>query len=146
MSISAIIPAAGLGERMGGPVSKQFLPLHGKPIIIHTLERFQTCPEIDDIIIAASSPVIPQLELLVKDYCLDKVHRIVEGGARRQDSVWNAFLSLPSSVEIVLVHDAVRPFIKRSIILESIRKAQTWSAAVVAVPVKDTVKISTRKE
>jgi 2-C-methyl-D-erythritol 4-phosphate cytidylyltransferase len=146
MSISVIIPAAGFGERMGGPVSKQFLSLQGKPVIIHTLERFQSCNEIDDIVIAASGPAIPLLELLVKEFCLSKVHRIVEGGVLRQDSVWNAFLTLASSVEIVLVHDAVRPFIKRSIILESIRKAHTWSAAVAAVPVKDTVKISNRKD
>jgi 2-C-methyl-D-erythritol 4-phosphate cytidylyltransferase len=131
---SVIIPAAGAGERMGGAVSKQFLSLHGKPIIIHTLERFQACASIDEILIAIQPSGRQQMESLVSEFQISKVSRIVDGGRRRQDSVSN-----------VLVHDAVRPFIHEKAILASIEKARRHSAAVVAVRVKDTVKIGNQE-
>ena len=145
MFTSVIIPAAGAGERMGGAVSKQFLSLHGKPIIIHTLERFQMCAAVDEILIAIQPSGREQMELLVNEYHLSKVSRIVDGGRRRQDSVSNALAHVGAEADIVLVHDAVRPFIHQKVILASIEKARTHSAAVVAVRVKDTVKIGNRE-
>ncbi len=140
MFTSVIIPAAGAGERMGTPVSKQFLLLQGKPIIVHTIERFQACAAIDEIIVAVHSSSREEVELLVREYRLSKVSKIVEGGRRRQDSVWNAIRHLDPHAEVVIVHDAVRPFIQQKIILASIDKALSDSAAVVAVRAKDTIK------
>jgi len=140
MFTSVIIPAAGAGERMGTPVSKQFLLLQGKPIIVHTIERFQACAAIDEIIVAVHSSSREEVELLVREYRLSKVSKIVEGGRRRQDSVWNAIRHLDPHAEVVIVHDAVRPFIQQKLILASIDKALSDSAAVVAVRAKDTIK------
>ena len=141
MFTSVIIPAAGAGERMGAAVSKQFLSLHGKPIIIHTLERFQLCEAVNEIIIAVQAASRPHIELLIGEFHLSKATKIVEGGRRRQDSVSNALIHIHSQAEIIVVHDAVRPFIQQKMILESIEKARVYSAAVVAVRVKDTVKV-----
>ena len=141
MSTSVIIPAAGAGERMGGTVSKQFLGLHGKPIIIHTLERFEACEAVNEIVIAVQKSSRDQIEFLIREFHLTKVTNIIEGGRRRQDSVSNALSHIDPGAEFVIVHDAVRPFVQQKMILESIEKARMHGAAVVAVRVKDTVKI-----
>ncbi|HTX17877.1 MAG TPA: 2-C-methyl-D-erythritol 4-phosphate cytidylyltransferase [Bacteroidota bacterium] len=140
MFTSVIIPAGGTGERMGGGTSKQFLPLLGKPIIVHTLERFEGCAEIGEIVVAINPSGRQRLETLVRRYGFGKISRIVEGGKRRQDSVGNALKVVSKEAEIVLVHDAVRPFVRRSTIGEAINAARIHSAAVVAIPVKDTIK------
>jgi 2-C-methyl-D-erythritol 4-phosphate cytidylyltransferase len=141
MFTSVIIPAAGAGERMGGSVSKQFLSLRGKPIIVHTLIRFQMCTAVDEIIVAVQPSSRQQVEFLVNEYRLSKAAKIVEGGRRRQDSVSNAIRHIDPLAEIVIVHDAVRPFVQQKVILDSIDKAMSNSAAVVAVRVKDTIKV-----
>ena len=141
MFTSVIIPAAGAGERMGTAVSKQFLSLDGKPIIVHTLERFQMCGAVNEIIIVVQPSSRQHVESLIDEFHLSKATKIVEGGRRRQDSVSNALSQLHSQAEIVIVHDAVRPFVQQRVILDSIEKAKTYSAAVVAVRIKDTVKI-----
>jgi 2-C-methyl-D-erythritol 4-phosphate cytidylyltransferase len=141
MFTSVIIPAAGAGERMGAAVSKQFLLLLGKPIIIHTLERFQMCGAVNEIIIAVQPSSRQQVESLIGEFHLSKATKIVEGGKRRQDSVSNALSHLNPQAEVVIVHDAVRPFIHQKVILESIDKAIAYSAAVVAARVKDTIKV-----
>jgi 2-C-methyl-D-erythritol 4-phosphate cytidylyltransferase len=145
MFTSVIIPAAGAGERMGASVSKQFLPLHGKPIIVHTLERFQMCAAVDEIIVAVHPSSRRQVEALVTEYRLSKATKIVEGGRRRQDSVSNAIRHVEPRADIVIVHDAVRPFVQQKIIVNSIEKAKSNSAAVVAVRVKDTIKVGNDK-
>ena len=126
---------------MGSAVNKQFLPLRGKPIIIHTLERFQLCPDVGEIIVAVQAASRTQMESLIKEFRLTKATKIVEGGKRRQDSVRNALSHVDPAIDIVLVHDAVRPFIRQQTIKEAIEKARSHSAAVVAVRAKDTVKI-----
>ncbi len=141
MFTSVIIPAAGAGERMGAAVSKQFLSLQGKPIIVHTLERFQMCGAVNEIIIAVQPSGRQQVEFLIGEFHLSKATKIVEGGKRRQDSVSNALSQLHPQAEIIIVHDAVRPFVQQRMILDSIEKAKAYSAAVAAVRVKDTVKV-----
>lgn len=145
MFTSVIIAAAGAGERMGAAVSKQFLTLHGKPIIVHTLERFQLCSAVNEILIAIQASDRQQMESLIEEFHLTKVSRFVDGGRRRQDSVSNALSHVRGEADIVVVHDAVRPFIHQKVILGSIEKARTHSAAVVAVRVKDTVKIGNQE-
>ena len=145
MRTSVIIPAAGSGKRMGSGVHKQFLTLRGIPIIVVTLERFQKCSAIHEIVIAVQEAHRRTIESLVSDYHLSKVVKIVEGGERRQDSVANALGQIDPRAEIVLVHDAVRPFVQQSIIREAIEKAEKFSASVVAIRARDTVKAENGK-
>ncbi|MDE3057831.1 MAG: 2-C-methyl-D-erythritol 4-phosphate cytidylyltransferase [Bacteroidota bacterium] len=141
MFTSVIIPAAGFGERMGASVSKQFLTLRGKPILIHTVERFQRCNEIAEIVITAQRSAFARIGFLVSEFHLTKVRPLVEGGERRQDSVANALNVVDPRADLIAVHDAVRPFLHKKILLQAIEKAAEYSAAVVAVRAKDTVKI-----
>ncbi|HTR82319.1 MAG TPA: 2-C-methyl-D-erythritol 4-phosphate cytidylyltransferase [Bacteroidota bacterium] len=145
MFTSAIIPAAGAGERMGSTVSKQFLTLHGKPIVIHTLEKFQLCDAVDEIVVAVQPSSRHQIEFLISEFHISKVTAIAEGGRRRQDSVANALSRVRPNADIVVVHDAVRPFVQQKLIKDAIEKARTHSAAVVAVRMKDTVKVGSQE-
>ena len=126
---------------MGGPVAKQFLALGGRPLLLHSLSLLQASPAIQEIILA-----VPTSE---RQYCLDeivtphgisKVRRIVSGGEQRQDSVRHALAEVSAEVEIVLVHDAVRPFVSEDMIVRVIHAASVHGAAIVALPMRDTVK------
>ncbi len=126
---------------MGGPVAKQFLALGGRPLLLHSLSVLQASPAIQEIILA-----VPTSE---RQYCLDeivtphgisKVRRIVSGGEQRQDSVRHALAEVSAEVEIVLVHDAVRPFVSEDMIVRVIQAASVHGAAIVALPMRDTVK------
>lgn len=126
---------------MGGAVPKQFLSLGGQPLIIHSLRVLQSCSVIDEIILA-----VPHSEM---QYCLDhivsshgftKVKKVVPGGHERQDSVRHALEAVHEDVDIVLVHDAVRPFLTENMVKEVVHVAQAKGAAIIAVPMKDTVK------
>jgi 2-C-methyl-D-erythritol 4-phosphate cytidylyltransferase len=141
--IGVVIPAAGKGRRMGGNQSKQFLELDGKPIVVHTLEKFQQSKDVDLIVLAADPLLKESVGELIDRFNLSKVKKIVDGGKERQDSVWNGLIAIESfGVDIVLIHDSVRPFIDDDIIYKSIDAAIDTGAAVVAVRPKDTVKIS----
>lgn len=141
--VGVVIPAAGKGKRMGGGCSKQFLMLNDKPIIVHTLDCFQSYEEIDCIVIVADTSDINKLEDLVNKHNLTKVREVVAGGLERQDSVWNGIKSLRSQKpDFVLIHDAVRPFITHRLISSIVEAVNESSAAVAAVRLKDTVKIS----
>lgn len=142
MPVSVIIPAAGFGERMGATIGKQFLLLSGKPILVHTLERFQACPMVDEIIIAAQQSSFSLIEEIKGTFSLTKLKEPVEGGRRRQDSVANALKVVDSRSEIVVVHDAVRPFVHLKEITQSIETATYYGASIVAVRAKDTMKLA----
>lgn len=147
-----IVPAAGLGTRMvSAPrakakptATKQFTELGGVPILIHTLRKFAVSPEISEICIALRANEIEgfrgRLEKDAKDILQKKIH-LVEGGEHRQQSVANALDAVSASDDdIVLVHDAVRPFVTEEIIHDVIRAAQKYGAAIAGVPAVDTVK------
>ena len=141
--VGVIIPAAGTGKRMGGGVSKQFFEVAGKPIIIRTLEHFQSSPDIDNIILASDKENRKPLNDLIKLYNLTKVNSVVEGGAERQDSVWNCLQELEKyNADLVLIHDAVRPFISQKLIYAVLIAAKEDGAAIAAVRPKDTIKQS----
>jgi 2-C-methyl-D-erythritol 4-phosphate cytidylyltransferase len=140
MFTSVIIPAAGFGERMGATIGKQFLLLNEKPILVHTLERFQSCDDINEIIVATQRSSFPIIEEIRKKYSLSKLKAPVEGGERRQDSVAKALKCVDAESEIISVHDAVRPFVRRKEITQSIETAKYFGASVVAVRAKDTMK------
>lgn len=138
--VSAIIPAAGSGKRMGGNTCKQYLQIGGRPIILETLSLFQKAEIITDIILVVSAAEVAATKEMVKAAGITKVVAVTEGGAERQNSIKNGLNLLKSDTEIVIVHDGVRPFITESMIESSVAAAKEAGAAIVAVPVKDTVK------
>jgi len=142
--VVAIIPAAGSGTRIGGEIKKQFLPLKGKPIIVHTLQQFEHCSEIDEVAMAIPESALSDMETVVVRFRLHKVNKIIIGGKKRQDSVGNVLdrLTLKDS-DIVLVHDAVRPFVETKRISHLIKICREYDAAVFAVQPKDTIRRST---
>jgi 2-C-methyl-D-erythritol 4-phosphate cytidylyltransferase len=139
MSVCAVVPAGGTGTRMGGTVPKQFLELNGKPILYYTLKTLQDCGIISELIL-----VVPEKEY--DNACTDWlgkpeiVTKVVVGGKKRQDSVYNGFCELSQKTEIVLVHDGVRPFLSHQMIQESVDAAREYGAAITAIPVNDTIK------
>lgn len=139
----AIVPAAGSGKRLGGSVKKQFLVLRDKPIIVHTLQRFEHCTDIDEIAVAVPEQSIAEMESLISRYRLHKVSMVTVGGEKRQDSVFNALRRFTfKPADIVLVHDGVRPFIESKRIAHLIRACKEYEAAVLAVQPKDTIRRS----
>lgn len=138
MSVGVIIPAAGQGKRMGTAIPKQFLSLGDRPILVHTLQVFELHPEIDQVVIATGEDDKQDVWKLVKQYQLSKVVAVVTGGVERQDSVRHALNQLQT--DWVLVHDAVRPFVSSEQISVLLKEVRTHGAAVLAVPIKDTVK------
>jgi 2-C-methyl-D-erythritol 4-phosphate cytidylyltransferase len=153
MKVVVIIPAAGLGTRMTSApgakskkagATKQFAELGGTPILMRTLRKFVASPEVSEIYIALRANEIDgfraRLEKEAKDILQKKIH-LVEGGEHRQDSVANALNSVSGNDDdIVLVHDAVRPFVTEEIIHDVIRAAEKYGAAIAGLPAVDTVK------
>lgn len=136
-----IIPAAGMGSRMQCNINKQYILLNDKPILVHTLEKFENCELIDAIILVVKGDEIEYCkENIVNRYGFRKVLKIVDGGKERQDSVYNGINAI-EECDVVLVHDGARPFIKDEIIEDSINGAIKYDACVVGVPLKDTVKV-----
>jgi len=132
-----------MGRRMGGSMNKQYLLLDNKPILAHTLGLFQKADFIDEIFVVVPAEEIEYCRItVVEKYGLDKVKQIVAGGAERQNSVLNGLRALDCQDEdLVLIHDGVRPFVPLSALQRSIESAVEYDGALVAVPVKDTVKV-----
>ena len=139
--VTALVPAAGMGKRMGKAVAKQFLPLGGKPMLAHTLLAFQRSPEIDEIIpILSEEDMETCLRDVIEAFHLTKVKTLVVGGKERQDSVYNGIGKLEKDAAVVLVHDGVRPFVTHEMIRECVESARRGECVAVGVPLKDTVK------
>ena len=138
--IAAIVPAAGLGTRMGADQPKQFLELDGMPLIIFTLRRLASCPAITDFFISTRAEDVMSLQDKVAKAALGRPARVVHGGDTRQLSVANALAQVDPSTEIVLVHDAVRPFVTREQIERLIAEARARGAAILGFPAIDTIK------
>ncbi len=139
MKVCVIIPAAGQGLRMGGRTPKQFLNLNGKPILDHTLQALQQCDILSSIILSVP---LSEKENVAKQWLgsPSKVHQVVTGGEKRQDSVFNGFKAVEPDTDIVVVHDGVRPFVTSQLIEEIIKAAKKYGAAITAIPVNDTLK------
>ncbi|AJE02018.1 2-C-methyl-D-erythritol 4-phosphate cytidylyltransferase [Geobacter pickeringii] len=144
MGVFALIPAAGMGKRMGASINKQYLLLDGMPILAHTLSVFEKAPFVDGIFV-----VIPEDEIafcreqVVEHYGFTKVRRIVAGGKERQQSVLNGLRAMEGTPDddVVLIHDGVRPFVTADILSRAAAMAAESDGALVAVPAKDTVKM-----
>lgn len=142
MSVIVLIPAAGLGRRMGGTVSKQYLSLDGRPILTHTVAVFDRHPRVDHIYIIAPEN---QREFCQNDciepYNFTKVRGIVTGGDQRQDSVRNGLLACAAAADdTIIIHDGVRPLFNSSQLDAVLDEVEHSGACVVGVPVKDTIK------
>lgn len=140
MSVVAIIPAAGVGLRMGGETPKQFLSLEGVPIFIHTLRKFVAADAVREIILGLRPEDMERAATEVDRERFEKPVRVVEGGASRQETVARALAEAPMETEIVLVHDAVRPFIDLHLIQRVTEAAAREGAAILGIPSVDTVK------
>lgn len=141
MKVSVVLVGAGLGLRMGGAVKKPFMQIHGKPIFLHTIERFAQNNNINEIVFVVGESEIKSLReqwQAMLDDC--KVKKIVPGGKRRQDSVYNGLCQINSDTDIVLIHDVVRPLVRKEHIEAVINKTKECHAAILAAPMKATVK------
>ena len=125
---------------MGAETPKQFLELDGTPIVILSLRRIAACPLVTDIIVATRADEVARLEALIAREKFAQSVRVVKGGDSRQDSVAAALREVPNDAEIVLVHDAVRPFVTVEQIARVIEEARRCEAAILGIPAMDTVK------
>jgi 2-C-methyl-D-erythritol 4-phosphate cytidylyltransferase len=140
MKTFAIIPAAGKGKRSGHAIPKQYLKFNNKELIVYTLEAFQKNKLVDEIIIAAHPDYFALLEKIKKKYRLTKISKIVKGGKERQDSVYNALLSIDADKkDLVAVHDAARPLLPQKILTDAILTARKKGNALVCIKAKDTL-------
>ncbi|WP_285769182.1 2-C-methyl-D-erythritol 4-phosphate cytidylyltransferase [Peribacillus sp. SI8-4] len=138
MFYDVVIPAAGQGKRMKAGMNKLFIELSGIPIIVHTLRVFEEDPDCRKIILPINLAERDYFNQLMAAYGINKVKELVNGGGERQQSVYNGLQH--ADAEIVLVHDGARPFIERGQISELCEAASLHGGAVIAVPVKDTIK------
>ena len=138
--IAAILPAAGLGTRMGHETPKQFLELDGVPIVILSLRRIASCPLITHIVVATRADIIERLDARIREENFKQPVRVVKGGNSRQGSVSEALKHIPDDTELVVVHDAVRPFVTVEQITRVIEEARRCKAAILGIPAMDTVK------
>ncbi len=135
---TVIIPAGGVGNRFGADKPKQFTDLAGIPIIIHTLKQFWIC---DNIIISSHPEWIDHLKDLIFEHSIPNVKAIVKGGATRQESVYNALChEIAEESDVILVHDAVRPFAGKEMIQSIMLNAIEYGAAIPGLTPKDTIK------
>jgi 2-C-methyl-D-erythritol 4-phosphate cytidylyltransferase len=147
MKIAVILPAAGLGTRMGktaaektGTSRKQFMLLDGSPIFLHTVKKFAASPRVSEIVVAVRAEDAEWVRSTLAEAFRNEKVRVVEGGNSRQESVENALAALAPDTELVAVHDAVRPFIDQETIDKVFDEAAATGAAIVGVPAVDTVK------
>ena len=148
----ALIVAAGSGSRMGNADKpKQFLPIYGKPLMIHTIEAFEVHDEIDAIVVVTNEAYIDQVKVWCKQYDLGKIKAVVAGGDSRQISVHNGLqavkaISKDPKNDIVLIHDAARPLISQRIITDNIRVCEKYDAVDTVIKASDTIVRSVNEE
>jgi 2-C-methyl-D-erythritol 4-phosphate cytidylyltransferase len=140
-TVAAIVPAAGSGVRMGTGRAKQFLKLRDRPLLALTHETLQNCDQVDAIIL-----VVPEKDVafcrdrIVHQFGIDKVIKVVPGGARRQDSVRIGVKATEGNYDLLLIHDGVRPMITVELVERLIQAAMKHRAVIAAMPAKETVK------
>ena len=145
--ICTLIPAAGEGNRLKSVVKKPYLALAQKPILTHTIQRFEQNTAVDEIFVLVNEADFEMCRVTVlAPYAFQKVQPLVAGGATRQQSVHNGVRALPADTDFVIVHDGVRPFVTDETIFACLDAAAEWGAAVAAVPVKETIKIANAED
>lgn len=143
---TALLFAGGTGRRMNSySKPKQFLSVHGKPIIIYTIEHFEDHPEIDNIVIVCLESWIEELRNFISMYGIKKVTAIVPGGKTGHDSIYNGLIAMKSCCkkdDIVLIHDGVRPLINEELISENIEAVKKYGNAITSEPARESVVVS----
>lgn len=140
MKTGVVIPAAGKGKRMEAGMNKLFIPIRKKPILIHTLETFVAHERVDQVVIVVNPGELKQVQQLLHDYRIQNVQCVI-GGEERQHSVHCGLHAL-QDVDVAMVHDGARPFIHPTDIHRLHQAMETEEAALLAVPVKDTIKVA----
>jgi 2-C-methyl-D-erythritol 4-phosphate cytidylyltransferase len=142
MKTTAIVVAAGKGVRFKSKEKKPFAKLRRKPVLSYALTAFQRSSLIDDIILAVDRSLIKKAGELVRRYRINKVKCIAAGGKTRSESVKNSLRRVDNDASLVLIHDGVRPFVSKDLLKKLILAAERFGAAISAVPVKPTIKLS----
>jgi 2-C-methyl-D-erythritol 4-phosphate cytidylyltransferase len=146
MRTLAIVLAGGTGRRMGSSTNKQFLLLDNRPIIVHTLQVFQECRAVDGIYLVVNHKDLPVIqEEILETYRFNKIMKLVIGGRLRQDSVRNGLEAIDEPCDVVIIHDAARPFVSPSFVEKSIFLMEMFDAIIPAIPVKDTIKVISKE-
>jgi 2-C-methyl-D-erythritol 4-phosphate cytidylyltransferase len=135
----AVVLAGGVGTRVGLGIPKQLLKIAGKPVIAHTLALFEAAPEVDEVIVLMTPGYVEDVQEIVADGGFEKVSRVIEGGATRNESTRNALEALGSDECNVLFHDAVRPLLSQSIIAACVEALRDAEAVDVVIPSADTI-------
>lgn len=136
---AAVVPAAGSSSRMGGD-DKIMLPLHGVPVVIHTLRALEASPYIQEIVVVTREDLIVPIANLCADYAIKKVTKVIAGGPTRAHSVRLGLQEISDRAELVAIHDGARPLLLQSVLEDAVRVAAKTGAAAPAIPVKDTIK------
>ncbi len=139
--VTAVFPAAGQGRRMNVGINKVFLDLLGKPILVHTLQRFSRSKNIDYLVVVVAAEEVSLIRKLLRAVPGLKPYQVVAGGSERQYSIANGLAVVPENSEIILVHDAARPLTSIETIDRVVEGAREVGGAIAAVPEKNTVKI-----
>jgi 2-C-methyl-D-erythritol 4-phosphate cytidylyltransferase len=141
MRVAALVLGAGRGERLGEAIPKAFVPLCGKPLLVHALAALASAPEIDIAIPVVGASELPRMQALASELgSIPGLQAPVIGGAERQDSMMAGLAALPADVDLVAVHDAARPLVTAEAIGRVVAAARQTGAAILAVPVRDTIK------
>lgn len=138
--VAAVIPAGGVGSRLGSRLPKQFLDLGGAPILAATVRHFVRHPRISVAVVAAPPGHVERARRLLAPLGRRVGPLVVPGGATRQESVWQALQQVPADTDVVIIHDAVRPFITRGLIDAVLAAAASTGAAICGLPITETVK------
>lgn len=136
---SAVVVAAGSARRMEG-IDKILTPLGELPVLVHTLYAFQDCPVIGEVIVVTREDLLVEVSRLCKDFALDKVRKVIVGGAERIHSVQAGLREVDPEAELIAIHDGARPLVTSEVIEEAIAAAARSGAAAPAIPVIDTIK------
>lgn len=140
---SAVIVAAGRGTRMGMDINKQYMDICGKPMLARTLQVFEDCDSIDEIILVVNSrDIFYCKQNIIEKFNFSKVKSLVSGGETRQNSVYNGLCDVSTGCDVVVIHDGARPFILPEEIVACIDAAYEYGASTIATPVKDTIKLT----
>lgn len=140
MFVTAIVPAAGGGARFGGDLPKQFAPLRGVPILIRTLNALAHNDLIQHLVVVVPPGEEAWVEDLARRFEIPRPIEFVGGGRERQESVYLGLMRAKATTDLIVIHDGVRPFLSPTLLEACVREAERWGAAVVAVPVKETIK------
>lgn len=140
MNTVAIVPGAGSSRRLGGGRPKQFRMVGGVPLLVFTLRVLARVREVEGIVVAAPPEAVEVTRRLLQRHRIPRVVDVVPGGRERQESVWLALQAIPPDAAMIVVHDAVRPFITGSLVQRVIAEARRHGAAICGLPVLETVK------